>query len=87
MTPLLAGEKVNYQKYFQSSQVLSAIAAAVAAVDNCSKPLKISERREGDALILSFTCPGGEEEEATSTIRFHDLGDGLLMPEAFDFAG
>ena len=87
VAPAAAGEKINYKKYFQSAQVISAIAAAVAFVDDCSKPLEISETRKGNTLTLGFTCPGGENEEATSYIRFNMTDDGLLIPEAFDFAG
>ncbi len=80
---------IDWQKYMQSSANVSAISAAVAWVDGCSKkPLLIEELKPGEGkVLLTFTCDGNEDERATAIIEFNSYGNGNLFPKKFDFAG
>jgi hypothetical protein len=83
----VAAAEIDWQKYIQSSANVSAIAAAVAFVDGCSKNLDIEESSSDGKVRLSFTCDGKEDEEGTAVIEFESFGDGPLMPKKFEFAG
>ena len=80
-----AGE-IGWEKYMNSAASVAAIAAAVAMVDQCSKPLEISETRQNGQILLTFNCTGGEDEEASATVRFDDFG-GTLVPNGYLIAG
>jgi hypothetical protein len=77
---------IKWEKYMNSAGAVAAIAAAVAFVDGCSKPLQIEETRQDGEIWLTFNCAGGEDEEAAATITFDDFG-GVLIPKAYAFAG
>lgn len=81
-----AAAEVDLQKYMQSSGNISAIAAAVAFVDHCSKKLKIVETSTDGNFRLDFIC-NATEHGSTGSIEFQDFGDGLLVPKEFSFAG
>lgn len=82
-----AAADIDWRKYMQSAANVSAIAAAVAMVDNCSKSLMIEETVADTTVRLSFLCNGSEDEEAAAFIEFHKLGDDVLVPGKFEFAG
>ena len=82
-----AAAEIDWQKYMQSAANVSAIAAAVALVDNCSKKLEIVESITEGAIRLDFICTGSEEEEATGSIEFLRFGDDGLVPQRIIFAG
>ena len=88
-TPAMADD-VDWSKYMTRSAVVSAIASAMSAVENCSVPLTFSESvdsTEGRKITLAINCFGKEDEEASSFIEFDDYGDGLLIPSRFFLAG
>jgi len=78
---------VDWRKFMNSAAVVSSIAAAIALVDDCSKPLTIEETKNDGKIRLSFTCDGNADEEATSVIEFESLGEGVLVPSRFFLAG
>lgn len=82
-----AAAEIDWQKYMQSSANVSAIAAAVAWVDDCSKKLKIEESISGRRVRLSFTCSGIENHGEHAVVEFDKIGDGGLVPKKFEFAG
>jgi len=82
-----AADDIDWRKYMKSAAVVSSIAAAIALVDNCGKPLQIEETKDDGKIRLSFTCSGNEDEEGTAVIEFDDFGDGVLVPSKFDLAG
>ena len=82
-----AAADIEWRKYMQSAANVSAIAAAVAMVDGCSKKLLIDETVSDTTVRLSFLCTGSEDEEAAAFIEFHKIGDDTLLPGKFEFAG
>jgi len=82
-----AAADIEWRKYMQSAANVSAIAAAVAMVDHCSKKLMIEETVSETTVRLSFLCTGSEDEEAAAFIEFHKIGDDTLLPGKFEFAG
>lgn len=84
-TPGHAAE-VNWAKYMTLAANASAIASALALVDGCSKPLVVTETKEGDTVRLQFNCNASEDEEASSIVVFDVFGD-TLLPSRFEFAG
>ena len=78
---------IDWRKYMQSAANVSAIAAAVAMVDGCSKKLLIEETVSDTTVRLSFLCNGSEDEEAAAFIEFHKIGEDALLPGKFEFAG
>lgn len=78
--------QVGWDKYMNSAANVAAIAAAVALVGNCSKPLEFEEAREDGQIRLTVLCNGGEDEEAAVIVTFDDLG-GTLIPHGYQFAG
>lgn len=84
-TPGNAAE-VNWAKYMTLSANASAVASALALVDGCSKPLVVTETKEGDTVRLQFDCKASEDEEASSIVVFDVFGD-TLLPSRFEFAG
>ncbi|MGI9415696.1 MAG: hypothetical protein ACR2PM_18615 [Hyphomicrobiales bacterium] len=82
-----AAADIDWHKYMQSAANVSAIAAAVAMVDDCSKKLVIEETVSEASVRLSFMCNGTEDEEAAAFIEFHKFGDDVLVPKKFEFAG
>ncbi len=87
-SPASAAE-IDWNEYVQSSFLVSAIAAAVSRVDDCSKkPLLIEEIRSGDdKRTLVFTCQGTEDEEGSSILHIERIGDGPWLARSFEFAG
>lgn len=83
----VAAAEIKWQKYMQSSANVSAIAASVAIVDQCSKKLVIEETISPEKTRLDFICDGKEDEEGTASIEFTRLGDDGLIPSKFLFAG
>lgn len=81
-----AAAEIDWQKYMQSSKNISAIAAAVAWVDHCSKKLIFKESITEGKVRLDFLCTGSEEE-ATGSIEFERFGDDGLVPSKFTWAG
>lgn len=84
-TPSHAAD-VNWAKYMTLAANASAIASALALVDGCSKPLVVTETKEGDSLRLQFDCKASEDEEASSIVVFDVFGD-TVLPSRFEFAG
>ena len=82
-----AAAEIKWQKYMQSSANVSAIAAAVALVDSCSKKLIIEETISKEKIRLDFICYGTKDDDATSSIEFLRVSDEYLMPKNFLFAG
>ena len=78
--------QVGWDKYMNSAANVAAIAAAVALVGNCSKPLEFDETRQDGQINLTVLCSGGEDEEAAVIVTFDDLG-GTLIPNGYQFAG
>ncbi len=78
--------QVGWEKYMNSAANVAAIAAAVALVGNCSKPLEFEEARQDGQIRLTVFCNGGEDEEAAVIVTFDDLG-GTLIPHGYQFAG
>lgn len=77
---------VNWAKYMTLSANVSAIASALSLVDGCSKPLVVTETKEGDTVRLQFDCKASEDEEASSIVVFDVFGD-TVLPSRFEFAG
>jgi hypothetical protein len=82
-----AAAEIKWQKYMRSSANVSAIAAAVAMVDHCSKKLGIEETISERKIRLDFICDGTEDEEGTASIEFSRFGDDGLISSEFFFAG
>ena len=82
----LAADEINWAPYMGSAHTASAIAAAITLVGACSVPITADARVEGTTHILSFTCSGTDEQEATVALFLDDLG-GVLVPVRFEFAG
>lgn len=78
---------INWEKYMHSAAVVSAIAAAVALVDHCSRPLDFQEIKEDGKLTLVFNCNGNEDEEAAGIIEFDVFDGGAIVPSKFSIAG
>jgi len=78
---------INWEKYMHSAAVVSAIAAAVALVDHCSKPLNFQEIKGDGKLTLVFNCNGTEDEEAAGIIEFDIFDGGAIVPSKFSIAG
>lgn len=77
---------VDWSKYMTLAANASAIASALALVDGCSKPLVVTETKDGDTIRLQFDCKASEDEEASSIIIFDVIGD-TVLPSRFEFAG
>jgi len=79
--------RIDYQKYFQSAHVLSAVAAAVSGLGEC-KNLGFEENMEGeDTLVLSVTCFHDEGYRSSVIVRFNYAGDDFLTLRSFQYAG
>ena len=80
-------DRIDYQKYFQSAHVLSAISAAVAGLGECKK-LDFQEEMEGsDTLVLNVSCFHAEGYQSGVIVRFNYYGDGFLTLRSFQYAG
>ena len=82
------GKQINWQEYMVSAGLVSAIAAAISYVDDCSKPLVIEEwRRSKGKRDLVFNCYGSEDEEGSSILSNQRFGTSPWLPAGFKFAG
>ncbi|MBL4892911.1 MAG: hypothetical protein JKX91_14025 [Rhizobiaceae bacterium] len=70
----------------QSSANISAIATAVARVDNCANKLIFEETSSAENIRLDFICDGTEDEDATASIEFLRLGEDILVANRFYWA-
>ena len=84
--PATANE-IDLSKYMRSASTLSALASALAAVDDCSVPIQIAEEELDGKLRLMFHCQGSEDDEAASGVEFDVYGEDLIIPSRFLFAG
>ena len=88
-TSAAGAAEIRWNEYVQSSFLVSAIAAAISRVENCSKkPLLMEEISSGnDKRTLVFTCDGTEDEEGSSILHIERFGDGPWLAKSFEFAG
>ena len=82
-----AAAEIDWQKYMQSAVNISAIAAAVAWVDDCSKKLIFKESNSEGNVRLDAICDGADNKDATSSIEFKRFGKDGLIPSKFSWAG
>lgn len=78
--------QVGWDKYMRSAASVAAIAAAVALVGECSKPLEFEEMKQDGQVLLTVFCNGSEDEEFAVIVTFDDFGDGLI-PNGYQLAG
>ena len=79
--------RIDYQKYFQSAHVLSAVSAAVAVLGECKK-LDFKEKMEGsDTLVLNVSCLHDEGYRSSVIVRFNYYSDDFLTLRSFQYAG
>ena len=79
--------RIDYQKYFQSAHVLSAVSAAAAALGECKK-LDFTEKMEGsDTLVLNVSCIHDEGYRSSVIVRFNYAGDDFLTQRSVQYAG
>lgn len=79
--------RIDYQKYFQSAHVLSAVSATVAGLGECKK-LDFKEKMEGsDTLVLNVSCFQDEGYRSGVIVRFNYYGDDFLTLRSFHYAG
>ena len=83
--PAQAGQ-VGWDKYMNSAASVAAIAAAVAMVGKCSKPLEFDEMKQDGQVLLTVLCNGSEDEEFAVIVTFDDF-DGALIPNGYQLAG